>query len=246
MLLYLTLEGPEAVILPKINLYMVQAMLYDLLPEPLATFLHDHGFKSGRKQFKLFAFSWLSGKGKTRFEEDRLILRPPLSLAVSSPVQKIASSIAEEMIKKEVRIGENRLTCSAVRVKSTDLDSDSVMVYALSPLVCYSTVYRESSPFSEYYSPYDEKFSMHINQNLIDKYLILNPDSPLPEGKVFLHPVGEVRPQIARFKPSDPRPIKGWWGRYLLKGPRQLLKIALDCGLGAKNSAGFGCVEACE
>ena len=29
---------------------------------------------------------------------------------------------------------------------------------------------------------------------------------------------------------------------FRLEGPQELLQIALDCGLGAKNSAGWGCV----
>jgi len=37
--------------------------------------------------------------------------------------------------------------------------------------------------------------------------------------------------------------IKGWMGIYRLKGAVSLLKMALDAGLGAKNSQGFGCVE---
>ncbi|KUK58056.1 MAG: CRISPR-associated protein, Cas6 family, partial [Synergistales bacterium 53_16] len=44
-------------------------------------------------------------------------------------------------------------------------------------------------------------------------------------------------------KKEDPRPIKGWWGIFRLKGPVELLRIGLDAGLGAKNSAGWGCVE---
>lgn len=246
MLLYLTLEGVDSIVLPNVNLHMVQAMLYDLLPEPLGTFLHDQGFITGRKRFKLFAFSWLRGQGQIRFKNGQLAFRPPLTLVVSSPVEQIVASFAEAVIKRNVRIGENRLVCSAVKVVSTDLNADTVLVYTLSPVVCYSTLYRGSSPFAEYYSPFEEKFAFQIAQNLSEKYLALHPDSSPPEGRVIIRPVSEVRQQVARFKPSDPRPIKGWWGRFRLDGPRQLLKVALDCGLGAKNSAGFGCVEACE
>ena len=44
------------------------------------------------------------------------------------------------------------------------------------------------------------------------------------------------------FKEDNSFPIKGWEGRFKLKGPKELLQVALDCGLGAKNSLGFGCI----
>jgi CRISPR-associated endoribonuclease Cas6 len=37
--------------------------------------------------------------------------------------------------------------------------------------------------------------------------------------------------------------IKGWMGDYELSGDPALLQIALDAGLGAKNSQGYGCCE---
>ena len=37
--------------------------------------------------------------------------------------------------------------------------------------------------------------------------------------------------------------IKGWMGRFVLNGNKKLLKLGYDCGIGAKNSQGFGMVE---
>lgn len=37
--------------------------------------------------------------------------------------------------------------------------------------------------------------------------------------------------------------IKGWMGRFVLKGNRKLLKLGYECGIGSKNSQGFGMVE---
>jgi len=40
--------------------------------------------------------------------------------------------------------------------------------------------------------------------------------------------------------------IKGWMGIYELHLPETYLSMALDAGLGAKNSQGFGMVEVIE
>lgn len=37
--------------------------------------------------------------------------------------------------------------------------------------------------------------------------------------------------------------VKGYSGKLLISGPRGLLQMAVDSGLGSKGSQGFGCIE---
>jgi Uncharacterized protein predicted to be involved in DNA repair (RAMP superfamily) len=37
--------------------------------------------------------------------------------------------------------------------------------------------------------------------------------------------------------------VKGWTGLYRFRAPREYFEMALDAGLGERNSGGFGCVE---
>ncbi len=37
--------------------------------------------------------------------------------------------------------------------------------------------------------------------------------------------------------------VKAWSGLYKIEGSDELMRIAFDCGLGAKNSQGFGMIE---
>jgi CRISPR-associated endoribonuclease Cas6 len=52
-----------------------------------------------------------------------------------------------------------------------------------------------------------------------------------------------VSPKAKRLERYTGTWIEGWVGRFLLEGPPELLRLALDAGLGAKNSQGFGYVE---
>jgi len=45
---------------------------------------------------------------------------------------------------------------------------------------------------------------------------------------------------IRKFKGTV---VKGWHCVLGLEGPRDLLQLALDAGLGSKNSQGWGCVD---
>jgi len=52
-----------------------------------------------------------------------------------------------------------------------------------------------------------------------------------------------VRRNIVKYKDFY---VKGYTCRLELEGPRELLQLALDAGIGSKNSQGFGCVELVE
>ena len=83
---------------------------------------------------------------------------------------------------------------------------------------------------------------MSAHNNLVRKFRVFFPDRAVPEGMVRISPVGRVLERVAIFSPESSFPVKGWLGRFRLEEPQELLQIALNCGLGAKNSAGWGCV----
>lgn len=230
---------------PKINLHLFQGMLYDLLPAAFAKFLHDTGFETEKRRFKLFAFSWPRGKGRPSFTDKHIVLKTPVQITIASPVDATVSGLSNGVLgKSNVRIGNSMLFCTEILARNPIVDCEEISVYTLSPITCYSTLYKKTGePYTLYHSPVESEFISQIHTNLARKYTALFPDRTIPEGNVRITPLGEIREQVARFRPDDPRPIKGWWGRFRLRGPRELLQTALDCGLGAKNSAGFGCVE---
>ncbi|MDW8006824.1 MAG: CRISPR-associated endoribonuclease Cas6, partial [Thermomicrobium sp.] len=52
-----------------------------------------------------------------------------------------------------------------------------------------------------------------------------------------------VHPKSKRLERYKGTWIEGWVGRFVLEGPPDYLRLALEAGLGAKNSQGFGFVE---
>ncbi|MGI6253125.1 MAG: CRISPR-associated endoribonuclease Cas6 [Aminivibrio sp.] len=232
-------------VIPKVNLHLFQAMFYNLLPRTFASFLHNEGFQSDNRRFKLFAFSWPKGSGRPFFSDNAIIMKYPIRLTVATPVRLTMAGITDGALQKtHIRIGNNIVYCSEITLRDLEVKEDSLNIYTLSPITCYSTLYKKTGePYTLYHSPSDPDFGKQIHANLARKFKALYPDYELPEKALTFTPSGTVREQIARFRPDDPRPIKGWWGKFTLRGPTELLQTALDCGLGAKNSAGFGCVE---
>ncbi len=231
--------------LPRVNLHMIQAMVYGLLKKEFAKQLHDVGFELEKRRFKLFGFSWLRGEGRPHISKEQIMFRPPARITITSPVDQILNEAAGGALERQVlRLGNNILACQGVQVDTPRIDVDEVTLQTLSPITCYSTLRQhDNRRYTAYLDPRESAFQDQIHNNLVKKFLALHPDRAVPEGRVSFHPLGMPRLQVARFCPEDTMPIKGWWGRFRLQGPAELLQLGIDAGLGAKNSSGWGCVE---
>ncbi|UZQ86962.1 hypothetical protein ODU73_001684 [Thermoclostridium stercorarium] len=81
-----------------------------------------------------------------------------------------------------------------------------------------------------------------VEENLRKKYRAYTGMQP-PEEKVWFSPITQPRLHIVKYKGYI---VKGYTCRLSVEGPRELLQMAVDAGLGGKNSQGFGCVKLAE
>lgn len=241
--LNLTSEKENFIRLPRANLHMFQSLLYKIMPAETASFLHDEGYSSGEKMLKLFAMSWPESAERPEFIPDAILFPLPLTLTISTPIAETMSAIVHgAVIERKLRIGNNYMKCSSVVVKQYFADRESITVKTLSPVTCYRRIMLEKRPYTEYFSPDMPEFEEFINRNLRSKFRALYQTDDAPKDKVHVTPLGDIYERAAMHKPEARVPVKGWSGRFQLEGPRELLQAALDCGLGAKNSSGWGCI----
>lgn len=239
----LTSSEDSCIRLPSANLHLFQSMLYSLLPSDIAARIHDEGFASDGRKMKLFAMSWPSSCARPQFGENTIIFPLPLKLTVSTPIQELVKGFTGGALSRDnIRIGNNHLTCSGIEKKDCKADSDSITVKTLSPITCYDSIELNGRHYTKYLTPYDSEFQKGIYFNLLRKYKLLNPDKDIPSEKFTVTPIGRLKERVSMFEKSGSFPIKGWWGKFRLEGSREILQTALDCGLGSKNSSGWGCV----
>ncbi|MCF7936044.1 MAG: CRISPR-associated endoribonuclease Cas6 [Synergistales bacterium] len=245
MRIRLFLESPSgAVRLPRANLSIIQGLIYQVLPEQIAGPLHETGFPYERRRFKLFAFSWLRGKGAPKPSGDAVSFRSPLELVISSPRKEILLGAAQGLLEpRTLRLGNNEVTCSHVESSAPKAEGSEITIRTLSPITCYTTEAREEGrKRTIYHAPDEEPFLGQVQENLRRKSSLVFPEEDFAESRVTLEPVGRFRPKHNRFQAGDSHKILGWQGRFRLRGPQRMLQVALDAGLGAKNSAGWGCI----
>lgn len=238
--IYLRPAG-EGLDLPIHYNHIVQAALYRSIDSELAAFLHERGFLDGKRMFKLFAFSLLRGAYEIDRERGSIRFSDQIELVVSSPVDEFCQSLVNILLTRgSMRLGKAEVAVEKVYAQKYRVEKESVPIRALSPIVLYSTLMRpDGRKYTCYFQPGEPDYDLLINNNLRKKFRAFCRVEP-PPGEVRARALGRQRLSIVKYKGTI---IKGYSGRLLLTGPPLLLQLAVDGGLGGKNSQGFGCVE---
>ena len=217
--------------------HMVESAIYSSISPVLANYLHAYGFIFGNRSFKLFTFSRLLGS--YRQTSSGLIFRGDISLLISSPISRFIVELANGLLKKgAISIGNRKLTLKSIYFPKRPEIGVKHRAYTLSPITVYSTLYGpDGSKKTYYYSPYEKEFSELISSNAKKKLSVFNKRKIMHD--IQLRPI-RMKEVIVIYKGTV---VKGWQGYFELEGPKSLIDITYDAGLGSKNSEGFGMYE---
>ena len=222
----------------------IQAMIYAHLDAHLAQALHDEGIPQGKRHLKLFTFSRLLGP--CRVKGGWLEPRGPLRLVIASPMVPFLESFALHLVTNaNLRLGPARFAMGSVEVELQQPYRSPVLIRALSPITVYSTLRTaDGRKKTYYYAPQEPEFERLVLSNLRRKVLAWTGEDIPEDGASFRPYRVSTRDQhVVLYKGTV---IKGWTGLYELQAPEPYFRMALDAGLGSKNSQGFGCVEVWE
>ena len=242
MRLYITLLPREPVVLPIHYNHILQSAIYSNLGSKLGSLIHDEGYEHDSRTFKPLTFSRLNGTYRLDKTSGRISFDGPIRLVVSSPVEDICHSLGTRLVLEgSIELAGQHVPVDSVEARSPVVLSNVMTVTTLSPIVVYSTLTKaDGSRYTCYFQPGESEFERLASRNLIKKFqAILEADSP--EGTLLIRPLRQPRLHIVYYKDTV---IKGYSGRLRLEGPKELILLALNAGLGSKNSQGFGCLEA--
>lgn len=230
----------DKIILPVHYNHLVQAFIYNNIDKDLAEFLHDNGYISHGRVFKLFTFSRILNRARN--VNGKLIFDKDMELIVSSPLGDFCKSIANAMLQNEKLIlGHNNLKVEEIQVIDNIVEKDEIKVETLSGIVAYSTMLKaDNSKYTHYFMPDERDFNRIVSENLIRKFNALyNANLSLDNG-IEIIALKKPKQLFSYYKNYI---IKSVDGEFLIRGDRRLLQLGLDAGFGSKNSQGFGCVS---
>lgn len=242
MRITISLTSEKQVVLPFEHNQLLQGMIYRNLPPESATRLHQEGFLYQNRRFKLFTFSRILSSPIVDNYSKYFIFTKDIKFVIASPINWFMQDFAEYVIKQEfVMLGKNVLRPESINIHLPRIFPEKVKITMLSPVTVYSTLQTGDGRKKTYYfSPFEPEFSQQIEANIKKKFEILHSekcDFPMSITPLFS---GNKNERILTYKEFL---IKAWEGVYELKGKPELLDVAYNTGLGAKNSQGLGCFE---
>ena len=264
--LHLVASQPHTLV-PFNYQYLLTGWLYRVLQGADAqytTFLHQHGYRTERKTFRLFTFSDLRlsryevRPGKGQGPGGLLLLSPEADLTLSFYVDRAAEAFVTGLFREQTLVLANRqqraqLVVERVEMQPVSLAQDRVTLRTLSPVVVAE---KDETGMDQYLHPADESFGPLLLRNLIDKYRSVAPDTPpgwipepLPEAFSYrlLTQANRVRSRLVTIKEGarEETKVRGWYGfDFELTGPAEVLEVGMLAGVGRYNAEGFGCVQA--
>lgn len=241
--------------LPLNHQQLLTGLVYRLLGASDADFaadLHDHGFateEGSAKRFKLFVFSGLRvPKGRRRIVGDQMQIAPGLvEWFLSSPREDFLLHSATGLLTagSTVQVGGLRLTIREVcALPQPTFDAPVTAFSCMTPVVA---ALPRPEGGTHYLRPCEgEAFSQAVRNNLLHKHRLLHAGELPADDRLaltfdaaYLDRDPHVGTKKITFKNID---IIGALAPFTLTGSPTLMQTAWECGLGEKNSSGFGMI----
>ena len=224
--LRIVLRTQKPIVLPLAYNELVQGMLYnswrDRYPD-----LHDEG------TFRPFVFGRLEGKSKRDSKKRTILFYDIISLEVRTPYEELLDECAIQIARAgSARIGA--YTLNVINLQSNDrlFFPQRALIKLRTPVVAYHTL---EDGHTVPYSPLDAEWLGLIQQNAQHKAKKLGATyssqlQAIPYEKTLIK-------QVTRFKGTF---VTGWLGEFMIATDPEILAMLWCCGLGVKNSQGFG------
>jgi CRISPR-associated endoribonuclease Cas6 len=240
--------------LPVDYQYYISAWIYRVIGKAdheFALFLHQHGYRDGKKKFKLFCYSpldigeYVLWKAKALFEVRDNQLTLFVSFAVPEAAEKFIMGLFTD---QKAYLGDrfNGLDLSVVQVERLpDPEISRIMIYkSVSPVVV--SVQGEQDMYARYLSPDDVSYPELLKSNLEQKWKTLQEAVPLSGIETWeWEKRGEIRSKLVTIRTFTPQEskVRGFLYSFSLTAPVEFHHLILSAGIGEKNSVGFGWVD---
>ncbi len=241
MHLIIQFKARDNFVLPINYNHIVQSAIYKSIDPKLADFLHNRGYKCKKRTFKMFSFSRLQGRFILDKDKKKICFSNSVKLIISSPMSEFCQSLANTLLcNGYMNFGNLRAEVNKIQTEKNLVETDSIKIETLSPIVIYSTLFRQDgSKYTCYYQANEPEYNELLNRNIQNKYKAFYGNS-CSNWNIKVKTLSKQNLHIVHYKKTV---IKGYSGLLLLEGEKQLLQLAVDAGLGSKNSQGFGCIR---
>ena len=238
----------DSLTIPICYHHQVQGLIYSLLRQGSGEALHDDSLDFGLRQYKLFTFSSLRG-GKIISKQKSLYFMRSAYLDVRSVRPEFCDALIAGLNSgHELSLYGQGITISSFSTQTTTLSENRLRLKMLSPLTIHRT---DEDGHTCYLTPLDSDFADEISKNFIRKYYAFTGQEPSDSIGIRAISLGAKDKYVTLYKKAlnlgeKDIYITGWRGEYELCGRPEYINFLYYCGLGARNSDGFGMFESID
>lgn len=240
-------------VLPINYHYQLSSAIYKIFrngSREVASWLHDFGYKDEKgRTLKLFNFSNLHFDRYT-LEKNLINCFGATTLVFSSPLETklvkvfIDGIFKEPLVRLRFQYGTLNFRIKTIEIQE-DLLTNDIQTYSLiSPATISVQSNSNGKKRIKYLNPSDEEFSFRLSNNLKKKFKILN--NIEYNGDILINiNSNNIKSKLITIKEGSPQEIKvkGYLFDFQMKAQQEIHRIAYFCGIGEKNSLGFGMIE---
>lgn len=235
--------------------YELASVIYKIIAngdEQYSKMLHEDGFTSTTKHFKLFTFSNLIAPNRgIEFKKgtDRLVVKADaiewyLGFVPEKSTQRFVQGVftdqrfrlADNVSGAWFRIAEVQLMPSVEWTPETEFET-------ISPISVSKHV--EGKQHAVYIGPDDEAYEKALLTGLVERYKAINGRDYEGEKYCRLTVTNVPKSTLITIKAGtkDETRVRGFRYRFKIDLPQELMEIAYECGLGERGSMGFGMIR---
>jgi len=233
--------APETFLLPWDYLDWLRGLFYRALERgrpKLAREVHEAGFSSGGKRYKLVTFSLLYPENYEKTPQG-LRVRGRLRWWISSPLEPLIEALALGLLtQSEVQFGTYTLSVGQIGVLLPPRFTETMTFMTLSP-ISVSTGYRDADGKfrKRFLSPEEPEFARVLVENLRRKSAAVYGEAF--DGELQFEWLNTPRSKLFRVNKTE---VRGWMLRFRVSGSLDLIRLGYDAGFGERNAQGFGMV----
>lgn len=247
--LTLQIEGNNSQrVIPLNYQYECSAVIYKILSksdQQFSTWLHDNGFHSNQKRFKLFTFSRLQiDKFNVEGNMLRILSDKIVWYITFLPERSTQEFIQGVFCEQKFELGNRdaKIACSvqSIEMMPSPVMGNKAIFETLSP-ICIPM--KRTDETIEYIAPNHPQAIQLIKQNLLSKYHAFTGKTyDVPDFDFHIRVLNEPKSALITIKAGTPEQtkIKGFMCKIEVEAPVDFMNILYHCGIGAKNSLGFG------
>lgn len=214
--------------------HILQGIFYTALSKDkkYQELLHNNGINDSK--FKLFTFSSLCGKHIIK--DKKITFIGNVFLEVRSVDSYFIFLVYEFLKNNGITFGTDNFSVN-LKLENKVIIDDSISIKMNSP-ICLTKKSDDNKTI--YLSPQDADFEQYINNNFYKKYMSYYNTSPYSDIEITNTYITSSDKVVTTLKNIY---IIAWKGEYILNGSPDYLTFLYNCGLGSRNSQGFGLFE---